>query len=182
MTSPGPPGFEMPGAKNWRAARRGSILMVRTKIARTEDVRIDEDHGPVMKKKAQVQVKREDKDKKEKGAGKDGDAKGKKGSKKKVKKRSTLGEISRIGTDDSRMNLRKLHSMCKPPEERAESDILALVEVTTALCQFFRTMPFQMRHKLCRVIMPESFVKGTSSSTRGTSGRSSTSSCRARWR
>ena len=161
MTSPGPAGFEMPGAKNWRAARRGSILMVRTKIARTEDVRIDEDHGPVMKKKAQVQVKREDKDKKEKGAGKDGDAKGKKGSKKKVKKRSTLGEISRIGTDDSRMmNLRKLHSLCKPPEERAESDILALVEVTTALCQFFQTMPFQMRHELCRVIMPESFVKG----------------------
>ena len=62
--------------------------------------------------------------------------------------------------DIRHINMRKLSTLCVDPDFRAEEDILRLVEMTTSLCQFFRTMPFQMRMELCRVIMPESYAKG----------------------
>ena len=62
--------------------------------------------------------------------------------------------------DIRHINMRKLSTLCVNPEFRAEEDILRLVEMTTSLCQFFRTMPIQMRMELCRVIMPESYAKG----------------------
>ena len=57
------------------------------------------------------------------------------------------------------LQMKRLHRLCKDPAKRSEGTVTKLVEVTCALCHFFRTMPLQLQFELCRVIHLERFSK-----------------------
>ena len=44
--------------------------------------------------------------------------------------------------------MKRLHRLCKDPSKRSEGTIAKLVEVTCALCHFFRTMPTQLQFEV----------------------------------
>ena len=44
--------------------------------------------------------------------------------------------------------MKRLHRLCKDPSKRSEGTVAKLVEVTCALCHFFRTMPTQLQFEV----------------------------------
>ena len=66
----------------------------------------------------------------------------------------------KVLTEEMRvLQMKRLHRLCKDPAKRSEGTVAKLVEVTCALCHFFRTMPTQLQFELCRVIHLERFSK-----------------------
>lgn len=66
----------------------------------------------------------------------------------------------KVLTEEMRvLQMKRLHRLCKDPAKRNEGTVTKLVEVTCALCHFFRTMPTQLQFELCRVIQLERFSK-----------------------
>ena len=46
------------------------------------------------------------------------------------------------------LQMKRLHRLCKDPSKRSEGTAAKLVEVTCALCHFFRTMPTQLQFEV----------------------------------